>query len=337
MNNIKLLDCTLRDGGHLNESKYGKDIIIKYFKNIIKSNVDIIELGFLTDQKYDSDYTLFHKVSDVRHIIDTTDKQTEYSLMAYKYDVSDLEDCDGTVDLIRTTFHKYDFDEGIANCKKVIDKGYKCSVNFINFLGAYSEIEKIKALEAINEIKPHAVSIADTYGLMDLKDMRYVCYLVENTLDKDVSFGIHVHENKGISYALAQIFLEAKVANRAAIIDASVYGMGEVPGNLKMELIMDYLNKNYSNKYNLNYIYYLIDEIFEKLLQKYGWDYSLPYAIASKHGGNRRYAEYLKKHKVSLCNMDSLIPKIKGMDKFSYNKNLINKLINEIDNGDVEK
>lgn len=327
MNNVKLLDCTLRDGGHLNQSRFGEDVIRGVIQGLVESKVDVIELGFLSTKEYDPDYSLFRNIADAKKVIPAESGDVEYSLMAYRFDVSDLEECDGSVNYIRTTFHVYDFEEGIENCKKIIQKGYKCSVNLINFFGAYMAEQKVEVLKRINDIHPEAISMADTYGLMDLREMDYLYQTVENVLDKEVSIGIHVHENKGISYALAQRFLEIKHPRRNAIIDASVYGMGEVPGNLRMELIMDYMNKYHGTNYDLTAIYDTIDKYIYSLSLNRNWDYALPYAISSRWGINRKYAEFLMEQSgIGIKDMNAIMSQVEGIDKPSYNKVLVKKL-----------
>lgn len=329
MYNIKLLDCTLRDGGHLNQSRFGREVIHGVVEGMVKSGVDVIELGFLSTQEYHADYSLFRNIEDAKKVIPSNSGNTEFSLMAYRFDVSDLEECDGSVNYIRTTFHVYDFEEGIKNCKKIIKKGYRCSVNLINFFGAYTETEKTEALKRINEIHPAAISLADTYGLMDLRDMDYLYQLAEKLLDQEISIGIHVHENKGISYALAQRFLEIKYPRRNAIIDASVYGMGEVPGNLRMELIMEYMNKYHGAGYDLGEVYGVIDKYIRHFRDLKDWSYDLPYAISSKWGINRKYAEFLlRQPSIGIRDMDIIMSQVTGIDKPSYNKALINELYN---------
>lgn len=327
MENVKLLDCTLRDGGHLNQSRFGKEVIQGVVDGLVQSNVDIIELGFLSTEQYDPEYSLFRNIADAKKVIPAEHGDTEFSLMAYRFDVSDLEECDGSVNYIRTTFHIYDFEEGIENCKKIIQKGYKCSVNLINFFGAYTGSQKVEVLKRINDIHPAAISMADTYGLLDLKEMDYLYQLAENTLDKGISIGIHVHENKGISYALAQRFLEIKHPARPAIVDASVYGMGEVPGNLRMELIMDYMNKYCGTRYELPPVYDIIDKYINKFSLEKNWDYALPYAVSSKWGINRKYAEFLMNQPgIGVKDMDIIMAKVQGADKPSYNKVLAKEL-----------
>lgn len=84
--------------------------------------------------------------------------------------------------------------------------------------------------------------------------------LCENNLDKDIVLELHLHENMAMSYSLAQTFLEIKKYERRCVIDASLNGMGRVPGNLCIELIVDYLNRNYGYQYDIDSILDAIQE-----------------------------------------------------------------------------
>ena len=50
MSDIRLLDCTLRDGGYVNDWKFGHDSLVGIFERLVDANVDIIEIGFLDDR-----------------------------------------------------------------------------------------------------------------------------------------------------------------------------------------------------------------------------------------------------------------------------------------------
>lgn len=175
------------------------------------------------------------------------------------YDISKLEDNDGTIDYIRVTFHDYDINEGLAFCEKVKEKGYKLFINPINLMG-YDDLSFLELLKRINALKPYAFSIVDTFGSMTKNDLVRFYSLCENNLDKDIVLGLHLHENMAMSYSLAQTFLEIKKYERRCVIDASLNGMGRVPGNLCIELIVDYLNRNYGYQYDMDSILDAIQE-----------------------------------------------------------------------------
>ena len=160
-------------------------------------------------------------------------RNTKFAAMALHnmYDISKLEDNDGTIDYIRVTFHDYDINEGLAFCEKVKEKGYKLFINPINLMG-YDDLSFLELLKRINALKPYAFSIVDTFGSMTKNDLVRFYSLCENNLDKDIVLGLHLHENMAMSYSLAQTFLEIKKYERRCVIDASLNGMGRVPGNL---------------------------------------------------------------------------------------------------------
>ncbi|SEA52392.1 4-hydroxy 2-oxovalerate aldolase [Pseudobutyrivibrio sp. ACV-2] len=332
--NIILLDTSLRDGGHLNDSRFGKDMILDTVLGLCKAGLDYIELGFLTTDDYDENVSLFRNVADARKVIPENSYDTRFALMAYRFDVNNIEDYDGgNVDLIRTTFHVYDFEEGIENCKKTINKGYKCSVNLINFYGAYTEEQKIENFKRINDLHPFAISMADTYGLLDMPEIEYIYELADKYLDKDITLGIHLHENKGISYAMAQRFLQLKSPERKALVDGTLYGIGEVPGNLRLEQICEFMNKYHGTDYKMDEIYSLIDKYYIKEKAKKDWDYELPYAISSKYGINRKYAQFLiEKGDVGMYDINKILSNVHGADKPSYNKVLAAKIYEDYKN-----
>ena len=46
MNDIKSLDCTLRDGGYVNDWNFGYDSIISIYKRLSNAGIDINRIGF---------------------------------------------------------------------------------------------------------------------------------------------------------------------------------------------------------------------------------------------------------------------------------------------------
>ena len=50
--NTKILDCTIRDGGYLNNWQFGTDLVKDLYRSVSKSGVDFIEKGFRSTDKY---------------------------------------------------------------------------------------------------------------------------------------------------------------------------------------------------------------------------------------------------------------------------------------------
>ncbi|GHV21933.1 hypothetical protein FACS189494_08030 [Spirochaetia bacterium] len=325
---ISLIDCTLRDGGHLNKSTFGENTIHNIINNLVKSKVEIIELGFLKEQEYNPDICVFSCIADAKKIIQES-QNVEYCIMydpKDKYDVSKLEECDGTVRHIRISFHNYDFDEGIEFAKQIIKKGYCCHVNPINTPG-YTDRELIDVLYLVNELGPFAFSIVDTFGTMTESDLSRIVAIVENNLDINISVGLHLHENLALSYSLAQYFTKIKPPRRSISVDASLNGMGRVPGNLNIELIMEYLNRVYDKKYDTDPIYDAIDDYILPIKQKIPWGYSLPYALSAQYRLHRTYAEFLiSKSKLKIRDIKNILGSINDSSKVVFNETYIRKL-----------
>lgn len=326
--NILILDTSLRDGSHLNEGAFGENLIKETVSGLCKAGIDYVELGFLTTNEYNKDISLYRNIADARKVIPDVSGNTRFALMAYRFNVESLEDYDGgNIDLIRITNHVYDLEEGFENCKIAHKKGYKTSFNFINFYGAYTEEQKIENFKRLNDIHPYAISMADTYGLLDVPEIEYIYELADKYLDRDIILGIHLHENKGISYAMAQRFIQLKASDRVVLIDGTIYGIGEVPGNLRLEQICEFMNKYHGTTYDVEEIYKLIDKYFVKLKEQKNWDYELPYAISSKYGINRKYAQYMiERGDLGMFDIDQILRNVEGVDKASYNKILAKKL-----------
>lgn len=66
MENIRLLDCTLRDGGYINDWNFGEKTIRSIIDRLIEAKTDLVEVGFLRNCTYDPDRTLFHSVRELK-------------------------------------------------------------------------------------------------------------------------------------------------------------------------------------------------------------------------------------------------------------------------------
>ena len=293
-NQLKLLDCTLRDGGYINNWKFGSKTIKMMIEGLQNSDIDIVEVGFLRNEEADENRTVWNQVSQLRDKLPLKNKTTLFSVMIMNgsYDIDKLEPYDASgPDMVRVTFHNYDIDEGLELCKKIINKGYKVSCNPINIMG-YSDVELLVLLEKVNQIQPYAFSIVDTFGSMNSKDLDRMVSLVDHNLEVGIGIGLHLHENMAQSYALAQMFLQKHLC-RNVIIDASLVGMGRIPGNLPIELISNYLNDYFGKNYSIDGLLDLIEAYIMPIKKEHEWGYSPVYFLSAKNNLHRNYAEYL--------------------------------------------
>lgn len=330
---VKLLDCTLRDGGHINHSLFGKRVINGVIQKLSASNMDYIEVGFLrTDMDTtSSDLAIFSSIAEAEKKIPQISGNSELVLLAQEdqFDIQKLEPCNdrSRFKMIRVSFH--DCEIGLKFCEQIILKGYKCCINPINLTG-YSDEQILTIVREANRIKPFALTIVDTFGSMRFQDLGRIYYLIENNLNENIAIGLHLHENLSLSFSLGQNFLNIKNPCRDVIIDGSLYGMGRVPGNLCIELMMDYMNLNYNTNYVTPEALEAIDEFIIPIRQKTPWGYSIAYSLSANCKVHRTYAEYLlQKGKITIADINFILQKISSDNKGRYNENYIESLYRE--------
>lgn len=304
--NIEILDCTLRDGGHVNDFEFGKDTIKRIISCISNSNVEIIEVGFLMNTVYDPNKSQYNSIKDVIPFLSPISSKQKYSLMVRPdwYDISKLTDSKD-ISIIRFAFYEKDFALAMRQAEIAMDFGYKIFLNPINVL-SYSKTNLNILLKKINNFNPYGVSIVDTFGGMQLNNFIEIHGQFQNELDENIILGVHLHENLSLSFAIAQKFIEIRSKNRKIVIDTSLNGMGRIPGNLCTELMTSHIN-SLSNRYNMHPIFKAINDYIIPIKKQRAWGYSPEYAISAFEKIHRSYPEYM----IENLNLDlNLIEKI---------------------------
>ena len=294
MKNTKILDCTLRDGGYVNEFRFGKSVISKIIAQLTDANIDIIECGFLEDCVYDENSSIFNRVEQISPFIPSNRRNSMYVAMACygEYSLDNLSIYDGTsIEGIRVTFHYNEVDEALEYCKKIQEKGYKLFVQPVGTT-TYSDEKLISLIKKVNDIQPYSFYLVDTLGLMHQEDILRMFYLINHNLNASINLGFHSHNNMQLSFSNCQTLVRQKT-ERTVFLDSSVYGMGRGAGNLNTELIANYLNSNQSHQYEIEPLLEIVDEFIIQIKEKYTWGYSVPYYLAAINGCHPNYASYL--------------------------------------------
>lgn len=297
-NDLMLLDCTLRDGGYINNWKFGFNGARAIIKNLTKANIDVVEVGFLRNVgEYNPDITVCNYIEELNKLLPSDTGNTIYSAMAMRsnYDINKLTPYNGKgVEMIRITAHDYDIEDGMDFAKEVKAKGYKLSINPINIMG-YSDARILWIIDQVNQIQPYQFAIVDTFGSMKRRYLDRIVSLVDNNLDKNIRVSLHLHENMALSSCLAQDFID-KHLNRPIAVDGSLMGMGRVPGNLPIELIADYCNDYTGKSYDIDYLMDAIQDYIAPIKSSLEWGYTPAYFLSARFNLHRNYVEhYLKK------------------------------------------
>lgn len=324
---IKILDCTLRDGGYLINWEFGEKKIQSILENLILSGIDFIECGFLKEQNYNSDKTFFDSILRLEKYAKS---EQNYTLMVNfgEYNIKNFSTCKNKNIKIRVAFKKDNQQEALVYIRQLKNLGWDVFANPMS-TNTYSKDELLALIIELNSIKPYGVSIVDTLGNMYENEVIDFFDFIDNNLLPEISIGVHFHNSMQLSFANAKAVLK-RVISRPVIIDSCLYGMGRGAGNLCTELITKYLNDNYNGKYKISPILKSIDLDLKPIYQNTPWGYSTPYYIAALHGCHPNYAGYLVKKQCSDEEIDRILSQIPNDKKTTFNQCLIEDLTTKI-------
>ena len=326
---IKILDCTLRDGGYVNNWNFGFSNIQNIIKDLDNSGIDFIECGFLRDIVYELDRSLYSNLNDLTDILpDNIASDKIVVMIDYgEFDISKLPNNDNKIFGIRIIFKKNNLQKALEACKEIKLKGYNIFIN-PTFISQYSKKEFSKLIEKVNEINPYAFSIVDSMGVMRNSDAADIFKMADEKLRENITLCFHSHNNLQLSFSNAQELLNLDTT-RNIIIDSSIFGMGRGAGNIKTEFLIQYLNENYGCKYNILPILSLIHNIINPIFERKPWGYSVPYYLAAQSFCHPNYASFLIEKKLPIELIDKILKEIPDENKIIFNRSLIENLYNK--------
>lgn len=345
MKNIRLLDCTLRDGGRLIDCEFTDYEITEICRRLANSNIDVIEVGFIRDAKkvyYEGGSTFFTDVNQISRFLPKATNKTFVAFIDYgMFNFDTLRPCDSTsVTGLRVGFTKKNFDDEREEITKVLksvkEKGYQLFVQGVNSL-AYSEYEMRKVLDMINEVKPYSFGIVDTYGAMYPDDLDKIFQNVDSHLDDDIALDFHAHNNKQMALALALDSIDMCNGSRTLILDGTLEGMGKCAGNLNTELIVDYLNTKLHYNYDFDEILDLIDEFIRPVAKEHSWGYSIPALLGGMYKSHPNNLIYLfSKFRLSSRDFKNILSMIDPQLRQTYDYDNIDCLYREYSDSRVD-
>ena len=331
--NIKLLDCTMRDGGYNNDWEFGHDILVNLFERSTSSGVDFIEVGFLDDRRtFDINRSIMPDTSSVEKIWGNLDRMNTKVVAMIDYGTCDISQIqlakDSFLDGIRVIFKMEIMYEALDYCQKLQDLGYLVFAQGVSFT-TYTDEKLNEIINIVNKLKLYAFSIVDTYGLMDIDLLNHYYEYMDEHLDKDISIGFHAHNNFQLAFANCMELVRKHGENpRELLLDGSIYGMGKGAGNAPLELLISFMNENHETNYDINQILEAIDVNVLDLYKQLHWGYSFKTFISASNDCHPNYVSYLlDKKSLSVKSINEILKKIeKGSQKLLYDKKLIEEL-----------
>lgn len=288
---IKLVDCTVRDGGLMNDHAFDDKVIKAVYETCVEAGIDYMELGYKSSKKiYAPDQFGCWKhcdEDDIRRIVADNPTPLKLAVMAdaertdYHEDILPADK--SVLDMIRVATYIHQIPEALDMIKDAHDKGYETTVN-IMAASTVREKELNDALELLVTSEVRVIYLVDSFGSFYSEQVR-------SLVDKYLSYakpagkevGIHTHNNQQLAYANT---IEALIAG-ANYLDASLAGLGRGAGNCQMELMLGFLH---NPKFKIRPVLKCIQDHIEPMREKLRWGFDIPYMITGNLNQHPRSA-----------------------------------------------
>ncbi len=296
---IKVLDCTLRDGGLVNDFYFTDEFVKELYQANIQAGVDYMEFGYKASKDM-FDVNKFGKWKfsddkDIRAIVGDNKTDMKISVMAdvgrcdFKKDI--LNKKDSPIDLIRIATYINTIPAAIEMIEDCTKKGYETTVN-IMAISKSNETDISAALELLGKSSVGCIYLVDSYGSLypeqvDILAQKYM--EVAGKYGKKV--GIHAHNNQQLAFANT---IEAMI-NGVCYLDGTVSGLGRGCGNCPSEILLSFLK---NPKYKVNPLLQFIEkEIVPLKASGLVWGYDIPYLLTGILNQHPRTAIQFMKEK----------------------------------------
>ena len=297
--NVRLLDCTLRDGGIVLDFAFGTERMLAIKTTLEQSGVDFIECGYIDEKKGHAEgYTCFCDEQAVRRFLQTAGKKPGIQYVAMiDYGTFNVENLhprtDDGIDGIRLAFHKEHWRESVEWGKIILSKGYDLYIQPM-VTARYTDTEFAELIGVCNRELSEAKGfyLVDSFGQMDSAALHHLFEIADANLAPGMKLGFHAHNNRQMAFSNGKAFLSFP-ARHDRMIDASIMGMGKGAGNLCTELIEAVLNQDGAS-FNSTVLYEAISEYFAAQQTITPWGYSLNYYLSSLYGCTPSYIKIFK-------------------------------------------
>lgn len=277
LNKAKILDCTIRDGGLVNNWNFSVEFVRELYEALNAAGVDYMEIGYKNSPKLlegadQSGPWRFLNDDFLKEVIPEK-KETKLSALVDigRVDENDiLPRSESLLDLIRVACYSKDVDKAIELVQQFHEKGYETTIN-IMALSNVMEKELQECLEMLKDCPVDVVYIVDSFGSLEMGDIQFFADKFKEMLPGK-TLGIHAHNNLQLAFA------NTLTANQRGVefLDGSVYGMGRAAGNCPTELLVTRLK---NPKYHLRPVIDFIERHMIEMREKEEWGYIIPYMI----------------------------------------------------------
>lgn len=274
---IKVVDCTVRDGGLMNKWQFDDKFVKGVYDACVEAGIDYMEIGYISSEKSFSRKEVgpwkFCADDDLRRIMGNNDTNLKISAMADigRIDFDDIPPAsESLIDMMRVACYAHQTDKAIELAHHCMDKGYETTINLM----AVSKVNERDLDEALSDIAQSRVPVfylVDSFGSMYSESIEHLLKKYQTALpDKEI--GIHAHNNM----QLAMSNTVSALMGGATYLDATLLGMGRGAGNCPIEILTAFLK---NPKYRLLPLLKAIQEQVRPWQEKIDWGYHIPYLV----------------------------------------------------------
>ena len=327
--NFEILDCTIRDGGYINNWEFDMKLVREIYRVLSKSGVQYVEIGYRGTEKYFNPKEFgrwrFSKEEDIREAVGSI-AGAKLAVMADfgKINLKDFPNSkQSIIELVRLAVNKNQLKEAVSFLDKLKEKGYKVSLNAMGY-PSYSVAQQKRMIKMLKGSHIDYLYVVDSYGSL-FQDQ--ICSLFKPLMASlRMKVGFHPHNN--LQMALANT-LEA-IRCGVHIVDSAIYGMGRAAGNLPTEIILSLLEKEKKDRYNSIPVLDAIDRYFIPLQRDNKWGYQLPYMISGLFSCHPGYAKSLvDAHEYTMEDIWKAMDYIKGKSPVGFSRGILQDLIKD--------
>ena len=277
---IKIQDCTIRDGGLINDHYFDPKFVKAIYETDIEAGVSYMEIGYKASKKIFMPDKFgkwkFCDENNIREIVGENKTPLKLCAMAdagrtdYHEDI--LPKKDSVLDLIRVACYIHQIPMALDMVNDAYQKGYEVTLQLMA-ISVVKEKELSEALELIAQSPVTAVFIVDSFGALYSEQVRYLVNIFLKGLEgtgKEV--GIHAHNNQQLAYANS---IEALILG-ASRVDATINGMGRGAGNCPLENIISFLK---NPNFKIRPVLKCIQEHIIPLEKEMEWGPKIPYLL----------------------------------------------------------
>jgi len=301
MNDVRILDCTLRDGGYYTGWQFSRELARDVVAALDAAGVDIIELGYRCPRPSPRDGAF--RTCDEELIAQVAGGRRRAAL-AFMLDTKEYVTA-GAIDRralaatigwasssqfswARVATHPDTIAQTMAIADWLRERGYRVAVNLMG-ASMLDDARLAQLVDAAGAAPLDALYLADSHGSLTPARTGELIDRVRDAYGGPI--GVHLHENLGLSMANAMVALERGVE----YVDATLAGMGRGAGNLRTELFLLAL-RQYERRTDLHPEALLpsLAAHMQPLLTEHRWGCDFAYMTGALAGMHPSYVQELK-------------------------------------------